>query len=104
MTDDFSEIDQNATCYTLNSATSIYSYGDYIRYSYTQIGGKWYKTGQTSYVNLPVNTLCRTYDDITAISSKAEFAPVYAGFAFALVFVTLGLFWATIRKITIWKI
>ena len=104
MTDDFSEIDKNATCYTLNSATSIYSYRDYIRYSYTQIGGKWYKTGQTPYHDLPINTLCRTYDDITAINSKAEFAPVYAGIAFALVFVTLALFWATIRKITIWRI
>ena len=77
MTDDISEIEQGATCYVISNSSTIYSYSNYIRYTYTNLGGKWYKTAQTSYNNLPINTLCRPYTDIESISSNAAFEPLY---------------------------
>lgn len=104
MTDDITEIVTDASCYTINNATTIYSYGDSVRYTYTQIGGKWYKTGQNSYNSISSNYVCYSYDDIAALSSKSEFEPIFTAIALGLVIVTVMLFWATIRKITIWRI
>lgn len=77
MIDDSSQIIQNAECYTINSPTSIYSYANRVRSSYTQIGGKWYKTAESSYITIPSGAYCVSYNDITTLSSNAAFYPLY---------------------------
>lgn len=77
MKDDFSEIETGASCYVLNNATSIYSYKNNIRTTYIQVGGKWYKQATTTYTNIPNNTYCWSYNDITSLNSNAAFEPLY---------------------------
>lgn len=76
--DDISEIEKNATCYSISGPTTIYSYRNNNRFTYTQIGSKWYKTAQSTYNTLPANTMCVPYSTIENISSSAELAPFYA--------------------------
>lgn len=75
--DDISEIEQNASCYTINSPTNIYSYRNNTRNTYTQIGSKWYKTAQSNYNTLPNNIVCVPYSTISTLSSNAQLTPVY---------------------------
>lgn len=75
--DDISEIEQNATCYTINSQTSIYSYRNNTRSTYTQIGSKWYKTAQTTYTTLPNNIVCVPYSTLSELASNAQLTPIY---------------------------
>lgn len=84
MKDDISEIINNATCYTINSATSIYAYSNNIRNTYTQIGGKWYKTAETTYSYLPTSSYCVSYSNISDLNSNAAFEPIYLFIAFIL--------------------
>ena len=77
MKDDFTNIETGASCYVLNNATSIYSYKNNTRTSYIQVGGKWYKHAATTYTNIPVNTFCWSYNDITSLNSNAAFEPLY---------------------------
>lgn len=104
MTDDFSELPTNATCYTLNSATSIYVYRSNIRDTYTQVGGKWYKTATTNYTNIPTNTICWNYSDITAINSKAEYFPIYEFIAVLLALFVWFFVYKLIARLFKWRV
>ena len=77
MKDDISEIIQNAQCYTINSATSIYAYKNNTRETYIQIGGKWKKSAQSSYNNIPVGAYCVPYSEIEDLNSYAMFEPIF---------------------------
>lgn len=103
MKDDFSELETNATCYTLNSATSIYSYRNNIRSTYTQVGGKWYKTATQSYTNLPTNTICFSYNDITGLSSNAQFSPIFEVIAFSLAVFVWFVVYRLISRLIKWR-
>lgn len=92
MNDDFSELETGSSCYAISSATSIYSYKNNTRSTYTQIGGKWLKTQQSTYNTIPTSSICFSYADITAINSKAEYAPIYEFIAFCLLLCSVGLF------------
>lgn len=85
--DDVSEIETNASCYQISSPTSIYSFRNNIRSTYTQIGSKWYKTSQTNYTNLPNNTFCVSYNTIQTLNSSAELTPLYA---FCALFISIA--------------
>lgn len=77
MTDDISEIVTNASCYTINSQTSIYSYSGNVRRTYTQIGGKWLQTAQTTYSNIPTTSYCVSYDTISSLNSYSYMQPIF---------------------------
>lgn len=99
-TDDVSQIETGATCYTISNATTIYSYKNNHRYSYTQIGGKWYKTAETAYSNLPSSSYCVDYSVLQGLSSKAEFIPIYATYALLISgFILLGGIWLLFKGI-----
>lgn len=84
MKDDTSEIINNATCYTLNNATSIYAYRNNVRSTYTQVGGKWYKTAETTYSSVPSSSYCLSYNDISDLNSNAAFEPIFLFIGFCL--------------------
>lgn len=86
MKDDFTNIETGASCYVLNNATTIYSYKNNIRSSYVQVGGKWYKTAVQNYTNIPTNTLCWSYSDITSLNSNSVYYPIYSFIAIILAF------------------
>lgn len=94
MKDDFSDV-SNATCYSLGSPTTIYAYGNGVRTTYYQIGGKWYKSSTQNYTQIPPNTYCYTSLDF---SSHSEFEPVYHAIAFALLLVAFLAFFYVIRR------
>lgn len=103
MRDDFSELPTNASCYTLNSATSIYVYRNNIRDTFTQIGGKWYRSATTTYSSVPTNSVCWLYSDITGLSSNAEFLPIYEAIAFILAMFVFALVWSLFRRLGKWR-
>lgn len=89
--DDISNIETGATCYVLNSATSIYSYKGGTRKTYNEIGGKWYLSAQSAYSSVPSNSVCWSYSDIQELSHFSYIEPIYISFAlifslFVLVF------------------
>lgn len=84
MKDDTTEIINNATCYTINSATSIYAYRNNVRNTYTQIGGKWYQTATITYTNIPSSSYCVSYSNITNLNSNAAFEPIFVFIGFCL--------------------
>lgn len=77
MKDDISEIITDAECYTINNATSIYAYKNNTRETYTQIGGKWKKSGQSSYNYFPSGSYCVAYSEIEDLNSYAMYEPLY---------------------------
>lgn len=104
MTDDFSELVKGANCYAISSTTSIYAYKNNTRTTYSQIGGKWFKTSENAYSSVPNNTVCYSYGDITKINSKAEYFPIYEFIALVLaVFVWFFVFRLFSRLIR-WRI
>lgn len=104
MKDDFSELEKGATCYVLNSATSIYSYKNGVRSSYVQVGGKWYKTAQSDYYSIPTTSVCFSYNDITAINSKAEFAPFYEFIAIILAVFVWWFVFKLVSRLFRWRV
>lgn len=104
MKDDFSDLPTNASCYTLNSATSIYVYSNSVRYTFTQIGGKWYRTAQSNYYSVPDSAVCWSYSDITGLSSNAQFLPIYEGIAFLLALFVYALVWSLYRRLGKWRV
>lgn len=100
MTDDFSSV-ASGGCNSFNSSTSMYHYANNVRQTYTNFGGKWIKTAETTYNTIPNNTVCV---DISTISSNATFEPVYMFFAFCLVLCVVGLFWYVLRRLLLWRI
>lgn len=103
MVDDSGQIEQNAECYTINSPTSIYSYANRVRSTYTQIGGKWYKSAESTYISLPSGAYCVDYNTITTLSSNAQFLPIYYVIAFSLAIFTWFLCWWLFRRLFIWR-
>ena len=103
MKDDFSELETNASCYTLNSTTSIYSYRNNIRSTYTQVGGKWYKTAAQNYTNLPTNIVCFSYNDITSLNSNAEYFPIFEFIAFSLAVFVWVVVYKLISRLIKWR-
>ena len=99
MTDDFSELPTNASCYSISSATSIYTYRNNTRDTYTKLGAKWYKTASQTYTNLPSSSVCFSYSDITQINSNAEFYPLYYTIGFLLAVFAFRFIWRIIRPI-----
>lgn len=103
MTDNFDELETGASCYVLNNATTIYSYKSNIRKTYIQVGGKWINTSQSDYYNLPSNTVCFSYNDITKLNSNAVFEPFLIGLSFCLaVFVWWAVF-SLFSRLVRWK-
>ena len=94
MVDDFSDV-SNANCYSLASPTSIYAYGNGVRTTFYQIGGKWYRGNSQNYTNIPNGTYCYTTLDF---SSHSEFEPIYHFIAFALVLVAFFAFFYVLRR------
>lgn len=103
MVDDTSQVQKNAECYTINSATSIYSYSNRVRSTYTQIGGKWYKTAESSYLNLPTGAYCVDFNTISTLSSNAQFFPLYLSVAFALAVFVWFFAWSLFRRLFVWR-
>lgn len=94
MTDDFSNV-ANASCYTLNSSTSLYAYSNGTRTTYYQIGGKWYRASSQTYTSIPTNSYCYTSLDF---SSNSQFEPFYYFVSFCLVAVAVYSFFYVLRK------
>lgn len=103
MSDNFSEIDQGASCYALANATTIYSYKNGIRTTFVQISGAWRKTQTSAYYNLPDNYVCYSYADITSIDSYSYMLPFYHLIAFVLAFFVVFLFWFFIKRLFKWR-
>ena len=99
MHDDISDIITTAQCYAFSGATTLYSYSNSTRTTYTQIGGKWYKTATSNYNTIPSGSQCYTYAELEAINSKAEYAPIYEFIAFSLVCVCFWLFLKFVYRI-----
>lgn len=104
MTDDFSQLETGASCYVLNSATNIYSYKSGVRSTYYQIGGKWFKTAQSSYSSVPSSSICFSYADITSLNSNAQFLPFYEFIALCLAVFVWWLVWAIFRRLLRWRV
>lgn len=103
MSDDISEIPNNASCYTINSQSSIYIYRSNTRDTYTQIGGKWFKTATSNYTNIPTNTVCRSYSDIESLNSNAAWYPTYQIIAFGLAVFVWFFVYKLVSKFIRWK-
>lgn len=90
--DDISNIETGASCYVLNSATSIYSYKGNTRKTYSEIGGKWYLSAQSNYYNIPDNAVCWSYSSLAELSHFSYIEPIYDSFAlmFALFILIFG--------------
>lgn len=97
MTDDISEIISNASCYVINNQNSIYAYRNNTRTTYTQIGGKWFKSSEQTYTNIPTNTVCYSYSDIEELNTNASFEPIFYFLSFCMVFLVIYLFFKLIR-------
>lgn len=104
MKDDFSELETGASCYVLNSSTSIYSYKSGIRSSYQQVGGKWYKTAQTTYNTIPSSSVCFSYNRITEINSYSEFAPIYEFIALILAVFVWWFVFKLVSRLFRWRV
>lgn len=104
MTDDFSELENGAACYVLINSTTIYAYKNGTRSSYNQVGGKWYKTAAQSYTNIPSNTVCWNYADITTLNSRAEYFPIYAFIALVMAIFVWYFVFRLISRLIKWKI
>lgn len=97
MKDDVSEIISNGSCYVINNSTTLYAYRNNIRYSYTQIGGRWIESSQQTYTNLPTNSVCYTYSDIKELNSFAVYEPILLFISFCIVGLVIYLFFKMIR-------
>lgn len=104
MKDNFTELETGASCYVLNSSTSIYSYKNGVRSSYVQVGGKWYKTAQNAYSGLPSSSVCYSYNDITAINSKAEYFPIYEFIAIILAVFVWWFVFKLVSRLFRWRV
>lgn len=104
MKDDFSEIVDNASCYTIASESGLYAYRNNVRYSYTKLGTKWWLRQTDNYNNVPVNSTCYSYNDIIAINSKPEFEPIFVFMALVLVVFVYWLWFNIFKRITKWKL
>lgn len=104
MTDDFSDLETGASCYVLNSSTSIYSYKSNSRKTYTYNGGKWYHSATTTYTSIPTNTVCWDYSDITKLNSNAEYEPIYYLIAFMLAVFVWFLWFSLFRRLFKWSV
>lgn len=94
MKDDFSDV-SNATCYSLASPTSIYAYGNGVRTTFYQIGGKWYRGNSQNYTNVPSGTYCYTSLDF---NSNAVYEPFLYFVSFCLVGVAVLCFFYILRR------
>ena len=103
MTDDFSNLETGSSCYVLNNATTIYSYKNNNRTTYIQLGGKWFKNATQTYTNLPNNTVCWSYSDITSLNSNAEFYPLFMMCAFMLAVFVWYIVFKLITRLIKWK-
>lgn len=104
MKDDFSNIETGASCYVLNNATTIYSYKNSTRTTYVQVGGKWYKNAVSTYTNIPNNTVCWSYSDITSLNSNAQFEPLYLMIAFCLAIFVWWFVFRLVSKLFRWRV
>lgn len=103
MVDDTGQIAPNADCYVINSPTSIYSYANRTRSTYTQIGGKWYKTAESDYLTIPSSAYCVPFNTIGTLSSNAQYLPIYYMIAFCLAVFTWFFAWSLFRRLFKWR-
>lgn len=103
MVDDTSQVVQNAECYTINSATSLYSYSNRVRSTYTQIGGKWYKSAESTYITIPTGAYCVDFDTVATLSSNSQYYPIYLMIAFMLAVFTWFFAWSLFRRLFRWR-
>lgn len=101
--DDISNIETGASCYVLNSATSIHAYKNNTRKTYSEVGGKWFLSSQSTYTSVPSNSVCWSYTDIAKLSHYAYVEPIYYSFAlmfslFILIFSFMLLFRQFFRR------
>lgn len=103
MLDDVSDIPTTG-CTTINSQTVIYNYSNNIRRTYTQIGGKWVYTAQTTYTSLPNNSVCVDLSDY-ALSSYGYFYPFYMFMALCVaLFVLCSCFLVMFGRFLKWRL
>lgn len=101
MTDDFSNVGA-ASCYSLNSPTSIYAYSNNVRTTYFQIGGKWYRGSSQNYTSIPTGTYCYNSLDF---NSNSVFEPFLYFISFCLVCVCVfGFFYVLKRAFYAFKV
>lgn len=99
MKDDFTNIPNNAQCYTLNNASSISAYLNSTRDTYTQVGGKWYKSATSDYYTVPDHAICWSYNDITSLNSNAQFYPIFYTIGFLLAIFAFRFIWRIVRPL-----
>lgn len=104
MTDDFTELITNASCYAINSENTIYAYRNNARYSYTRVGAKWWLRQTDNYNTIPSYYNCYSYDDIVGINSKPEFEPIFGLISLGLVILVYLLWFNIFKRITRWKL
>ena len=104
MKDNFSNLETGANCYVLNNATSIYSYKNAVRTTYIQVGGKWKKNAVSNYTNIPSNTVCWSYNDITSLNSNSQFEPIYLMIAFMLAIFVWWFVYRLVSKMFRWRV
>lgn len=90
MNDDVSEIPSSG-CNVLNSSTVIYNYNNNVRRTFTNVGGRWIYSGQSTNSTTPLNAVCI---DVLSLNSNAQFEPIYHFISLSLVvLVCLMFFW-----------
>lgn len=103
MKDDTSNIETGSSCYVVNNATTIYSYKGGTRKTYIQIGGKWFLSSQSTYYNIPDNSVCWAYNDITSLNSNAQFYPLFEFVALCLAVFVWYIVFKLITRLVKWK-
>ena len=104
MKDDLSNVITDASCYTISNDYSIYAYKSNMRYTYVRVGSKWYNTGTQQYTNLPVNSTCYNFSDISTINSYHVWEPIYITLALVFVVFVWLLWFSVFKRITRWKV
>ena len=79
-------------CNVFNSQTTLYNYNNGVRSTFTQIGGKWIKTSETTYSYNPSGLICITSSELSNLSSYGYMSPIFYMCAFFLFLCSVILF------------
>ena len=96
--DDVSSIPKSG-CNVVNSKSVIYNYNNGVRSTFTEIGGKWIKTGETTYSYNPNGLVCITNTELENFSSYSYMTPVFYMVAFFLFICSVILFVKSTRGV-----
>lgn len=93
--DDVSAIPSTG-CNVLNNQTTLYNYYNGVRSSFVQVGGRWFKNGESTYSYNPNGLVCI---DVSQLKSNAAFEPIFYSIAFMLFLTVILLFRWSVRGI-----